>query len=77
MQVMQIQEQRPANAADQDWMSAAVAAILDSLAAILSISNENEHFLELLPESLSFCERLLNSPHPIVKVGPFRNAGIP
>ena len=49
--------------------TSALAAILDSLAAIISISNAAEHFRKLLPEISSSCEKLLNFLHPIVKVG--------
>lgn len=69
LQVMQIQE-LPASATQQEWACiSAVTAILDSLAAILSISKGGGHFRALMPESCAVCEKLLNGPHPLIKVG--------
>ena len=68
LQVMQVQE-LPASADQQEWAcNSAVTAILDSLAAILSISKGGEHFRALVPESCGVCEKLLSCPHPLIKV---------
>ena len=70
LKVMQSQEGLPANATPQKWTSNnALAAILDSLAAILRISNADEYSRELLPEVSGCCKKLLNIAHPDVKVG--------
>ena len=66
---MQSLENLPAGSSNQEWvLHSALAATLDSLAAILSISNASMHFRALLPDSCSCCEKLLNFPHPLVKV---------